>query len=76
MAHPNTASSSQPASAQIPPALVDRPHGVGVDKAPKEKKGQGKQQTNISEASPFPLEVRFFAFNFWIKLNLDMIDIN
>ena len=57
MAHPNTASSSQPA--QIPPVL-DRPHGaVGADKAPKEKKGQGKQQTNISEASPFPLEVRF-----------------
>ena len=59
MAHPATASSSQPASAQIPPAL-DRLHAaVVVDKAPKEKKGQGKQQTNISEASPFPLEVRF-----------------
>ena len=60
MAHPATASSSQPASAQIPPAS-DRLQGVGAvgDKAPKEKKGQGKQQTNISEASPFPLEVRF-----------------
>ena len=67
MAHPNTASSSQPA--QIP--ALDRPRGGAVvgDKAPKEKKGQGKQQTNISEASPFPLEVRFFSFNFWIKLN-------
>ena len=63
MAHPATASSSQPA--QIP--VLDRPHAA--DKGPKEKKGQGKQQTNISEASPFPLEVRFFSFNFWIKLN-------
>ena len=58
MAHP-TASSSQPA--QIP--ALDSPHAATVvaaankDKAPKEKKGQGKS-TNSSEASPFPLEVR------------------
>lgn len=43
------ASSSQPA--QIPAS--DGPHAA--DKAPKEKKGQGKL-VNISE---FPLEVRF-----------------
>ena len=52
MAHP-TASSSQPA--QIP--ALDSPHAA-ADKVPKEKKGQGKQQTNTSDASPFPLEVR------------------
>lgn len=60
MAHP-IASSSQPA--QIP--ALDSPHAAGAaankDKAPKEKKGQGKP-TNASEASPFPLEVRSFDF--------------
>jgi threonyl-tRNA synthetase len=55
MAHP-TASSSQPA--QIP--ALDSPHAG--NKAPKEKKGQGKP-TNTSEASPFPLEVRSFDFD-------------
>jgi hypothetical protein len=48
MAHP-AASSSQPAL-----IAVDNPHAA--DKAPKEKKGQGKP-TNTSE---FPLEVRSF----------------
>jgi threonyl-tRNA synthetase len=60
MAHP-TASSSQPA--QIP--ALDSPHAAiaatNKDKAPKEKKGQGKS-TNTSEASPYPLEVRSFCF--------------
>jgi threonyl-tRNA synthetase len=61
MAHP-TASSSQPA--QIP--ALDSPHAG--NKAPKEKKGQGKP-TNASEASPFPLEVRFL----YILTNLDQL---
>ena len=66
MAHP-TASSSQPA--QIP--ALDSPHAATVaaaannkDKAPKEKKGQGKT-TNSSEASPFPLEVRSLIIIFF-----------
>ena len=65
MAHP-TASSSQPA--QIP--ALDSPHAA-ADKVPKEKKGQGKQQTNTSDASPFPLEVRsfFLILIFKHKLN-------
>ena len=58
MAHP-TASSSQPA--QI--STLDSPHAAAAhkDKAPKEKKGQGKP-LNTTEASPFPLEVRTFDF--------------
>lgn len=64
MAHP-AASSSQPA--QIPALDSSHQHGVATtttitDKAPKEKKGQGKP-VNTSE---FPLEVR------WIFLNKNL----
>ena len=57
MAHP-AASSSQPA--QIP--ALDNQH-AHTDKAPKEKKGQGKPANNTSE---FPLEVRVLSFDFVI----------
>ena len=57
MAHP-AASSSQPA--QIP-ALDNQQHAQAhTDKAPKEKKGQGKPANNTSE---FPLEVRVLFFD-------------
>ena len=53
MAHP-AASSSQPT--EIPGVDNNNPHAA--NKAPKEKKGQGKP----IDTSEFPLEVRSFPF--------------
>ena len=58
MAHP-AASSSQPAQIPALDNQQQHAHAHNTDKAPKEKKGQGKPANN--NTSEFPLEVRVLS---------------